>query len=163
MPFCRVQVFIMAARSRWSPENRYCRETIGGHFKHTNTHRVRNQTISHKRIKLVPDWLNIYSQRSWTPVSRCNSIHYGWSLPPNTSRERNHKLNLQFLQQHMLHLLTTVMWPTKQWNSLLQLKTKLRLMLINVYFKHIHTDSLCYENKRKHSTNVDIKAWLNAL
>lgn len=89
-------------------------------------------------------WLNIYSQRSGTPVSRCNSIHYGWSPPPNMSRERNHKLNLQFLQQRMLHLLTTVTWPTKQWNSLLQLKTK--LMLINVYFKHIHTDSLlCYE------------------
>lgn len=84
-------------------------------------------------------WLNIYSQRSWTPLSRCNSIHYGGSLPPNTSRERNHQLNLQFLQQRMLHLLTKVTWPTKQRNSLLQLKTKLRLMLINVYFKHIHT------------------------
>lgn len=33
-------------------------------------------------------WLNIYSQRSWTPVCHCNSFHDSWSLPLNTSGER---------------------------------------------------------------------------
>lgn len=86
IPFCRVQVFIMAVRFRCSPANRYCR---------------RMSTCNRNLVNYVAfiwgkQWrdpvslcLNVCSLHSCWPGYCCNSVSLTWSPPRSMSEKQN--------------------------------------------------------------------------
>lgn len=81
IPFCRVQVFIMAVRSRCSPANKYYRQANTNTCKYLTGLGVfffNGKTPWGKR--------DGYSLHSWKPGSCYNSVFQRWNPPPNMSR-----------------------------------------------------------------------------
>lgn len=98
MPFCRVQVFIMAVRSRCSPANRYCgsKSEINTCNKHRANRSENNLVKRVKFLRATPreersvSWcLNVVSLHSWRPVRCYSSVFLRWSPPLSMSEKQN--------------------------------------------------------------------------